>query len=107
MYQRYFSRGSGASMGGPSPPPGRASRPAAAGPLSPAGGPPSLLSSRASLSVPVPEILNANAWPALVFEATCTVALGSLGLARDSNPLSGLAENCMVLGNITTKCCAG
>ena len=32
MYQRYFSRGSGASMGGPRPPPGRESRPAAAPP---------------------------------------------------------------------------
>src|ERR1700738_2947867 len=106
MYQRYFSKGSGASMGGPSPPPGRESRPAAAALLSPAGAPP-LPSSRVSLKVPAPEILKANDWPASVFDATCTVAVGSRGFARDSKPLPGPAENCMVLGNITTKCCAG
>src|SRR5213079_2586228 len=57
IYQRYFSRGSGASMGGPRPPPGRESRPAACPPAAW----PAFACSLSSASRPAPEIVKASA----------------------------------------------
>src|SRR6202022_4680051 len=75
MYQRYFCRGSGASVGGPSPPPGRASRPCAelCSPEDPCAAPPP---SPRSCKTPSPETLKASGCPTVVLEATCTMASG-------------------------------
>src|SRR5260370_35289243 len=74
MYQRYFSRGSGASVGGPSPPPGRTSRPCAelCSPEDPCAAPPCTRSCKA----PSPETLKASGCPTVVLEATCTMPSG-------------------------------
>src|SRR5579863_8267771 len=76
MGQRYFCRGSGASMGGPSPPPGRL--PAGAAADTPCAPP-----SCCSASEPSPETLKARFCPALVPEATCVIESGWLGLFID------------------------
>src|SRR5260370_4110991 len=74
MYQRYFCRGSGASVGGPSPPPGRTSRPCTelCSPEDPCVAPPSARSCKP----PSPETLKASGCPTVVLEATCTMASG-------------------------------
>src|SRR5438309_448816 len=99
MYQRYFWRGSGASMGGPRPPPGRFS-PAAGWPCAP---PPSTRCS----SIPSPEILKAKDWPGVVVDATSVLESGWLGLSMDLKLVLGAGENSMDLGRMATKCCKG
>src|ERR1700756_4308205 len=112
IHHRYLFSGSGASIGGPSPPPGR------------------LFDSTDGVAVRVdlcsprtdslelccwpvscalsPEILKARFCPAVMFDATRTVALGWLG--KFSN-LKGAeladALNCIPFGNVTTKCSKG
>src|SRR5258708_15778223 len=74
MYQRYFCRESGASVVGPSPPPGPASRPCSQ--LCPPEDPCAAPASPRSCKTPSPEILKARGCPTLVLEATCTMASG-------------------------------
>src|SRR5581483_4783767 len=103
MYQRYFSSGSGASIGGPKPPPGRLSEACAApmAPPPPADDALSLLAGR----TPDPEILNANGCFGWALETTCTIASlwpGSCIDWKDAGP-----ENFMDLGSMTTKWSTG
>src|SRR6201981_1753646 len=104
IHQRYFWRGSGASIGGPRPPPGPDCCPPLAGP---AIAPPFVLPSGALLEArtPVPEILKLKGSPGFVSEATCTVASACWGSFIDSKCAFGPGSNCMVLGIMTTKCC--
>src|SRR3979490_590620 len=82
IHHRYFCRGSGASIGGPNPPPGRllesarGALPAEFASRSPEGCAPLCWPVSRGLS---PETLNARFCPPLVFVATRTLASGWFG----------------------------
>ena len=100
MYRRYCCNGSGASMGAPSPPPGRLSRPCCCDA-------PEATCWGESEIVPVPFSVKLSDCPAWVRCATSTRVSPWLGSCMDWNCAAFAAVNCMDLGRTTTTCSAG